>query len=117
MRWMIFHMTDEGFQKSRSSLLDWWKHYKHIATIEAEDEEQAWLRTNHIDEGWQCHNDGSWRDYVKFLPSIQVRSSMVGDIFVSMDCMKHRIVAGCGFQDVDITKPIAASMFTMRDDG
>ncbi len=74
-------LFDEGF-------------YEQVAEISTDDLEVAWRLTNHIDTSWSMNP----ADIVKVVGSDNVRSSMVGDIFIQ-NGIKY-VVANVGFKPI-----------------
>lgn len=79
------------------------KQYVYVAAVEAEDLDDAWVKTNSIDEPWYNSSDVSdFRGMVEC--DGRARSAMVGDLYV-MDG-KIYIVAMAGFNEVPASEEI-----------
>lgn len=116
----VFHITLTDEQRKRLNLVGWdgapefkryanvtmfgdldavkeaWKanQYTYVGAVSTNDLESAYERTNHIERSWTL-NEG-----VQVVEGLSVRSSSVGDVFEREG--KFYVVAGCGFQEVDL---------------
>lgn len=67
--------------------------YEHVGSVEGDDLDVAFEKTNHIDQPWTQNAGVSFK-------KLDVRSSSVGDVFEREG--KFYVVAGCGFQEVEV---------------
>jgi hypothetical protein len=67
--------------------------YRHVASVDTDDLDVAWDRTNHIDDSWQKN-----ADVIVAPMGERARSSMVGDVFIR-DGVAH-CVAPFGFEQL-----------------